>query len=178
MAKCWNQLIERALNKNCEYPWLTPMQNSFLGDNYDYLENPHYEERISHSNHRGTPMTKGWKTQEGRKYELVASKKMVGIFISVWVRQEVLKKYYVSNAKVSSVACGIMGCLGNKGSVAVSMSIEGTSFCFVVAHLAAGEKKGDAGRRNHQVSEIFRRTNFPRTTKDHYPHPSTILGHE
>ena len=72
----------------------------------------------------------------------------------------------------------VMGYLGNKGSVAVSMSIEGTSFCFVAAHLASGEKKGDEGRRNHQVAEIFRRTSFSRTTKDHHHFPLTILGHE
>ena len=72
-----------------------------------------------------------------------------------------------------------MGYLGNKGSVSVSMSIEGTSFCFIAAHLASGEKKGDEGRRNHQVSEIFRRTTFPRLPEDDdNPHPYTILGHE
>ncbi|KAF7802910.1 type I inositol polyphosphate 5-phosphatase 4-like isoform X1 [Senna tora] len=120
---------------------------------------------MSHSNYR-------------RKYSLVASKQMVGIFISVWVKQELQSKCRVSNVKVCSVACGIMGYLGNKGSVAVSMLIESTSFCFVVAHLASGEKKGDEGRRNHQVSEIFKRTCFPKTPKDHYPHPSTILGHD
>ncbi|KAL0332015.1 UNVERIFIED_CONTAM: Type I inositol polyphosphate 5-phosphatase 8 [Sesamum calycinum] len=31
----------------------------------------------------------------------------------------------------------------------------GTSFCFIAAHLASGEKKGDEGRRNHQSSQIF-----------------------
>ncbi|CAI8594388.1 unnamed protein product [Vicia faba] len=91
-----------------------------------------------------------------RNYKMVASKKMVGVFI---------------------IACGVMGCLGNKGCVAVSMLIEGTSFCFVVAHLASGEKKGDEGRRNHQVEEIFRRTYFLRTSK-HHQHPLTILGHD
>ncbi|KAI7741390.1 hypothetical protein M8C21_000850 [Ambrosia artemisiifolia] len=85
----------------------------------------------------------------------------------------------ISRVKVSAVACGIMGYLGNKGSVSVSMSIEGTSFCFVVAHLASGEKKGDEGRRNHQVSEIFKRTTFTRQFQDECtPQPLTILGHE
>lgn len=178
VATNWNQLIGRALNDKCGCPWLAPMQNSISGDNSYYLANPYSEEKMNYSNHRRTPMTEGWKTQEGGKYTLVASKKMVGIFISVWVRQELLRKYRVTNVKVCSVACGIMGYLGNKGSVAVSMLIEGTSFCFIAAHLASGEKKGDEGRRNHQVSEIFRRTCFPRTPKDHYPHPLTILGHE
>ncbi|KAB5516280.1 hypothetical protein DKX38_026928 [Salix brachista] len=97
----------------------------------------------------------------GSKYKLMASKKMVGVFISVWMKMEFLTKYCISNVKVSSVACGIMGYLGNKAAVSGSMSIEGTSFCFIAAHLASGEKRGDEGRRNHQVSEIFRRTSFP-----------------
>lgn len=110
----------------------------------------------------------------------MASKKMVGVFISVWMKKELLRKYFVSTVKVCSVACGIMGYLGNKGSVSVSMLIEGTSFCFIAAHLASGEKKGDEGRRNYQVSEIFRRTYFPRMPQDDYnPRaPLTILGHE
>ncbi|GKC66911.1 type I inositol polyphosphate 5-phosphatase 4-like protein [Tanacetum coccineum] len=86
---------------------------------------------------------------------------------------------HCGRVKVSAVACGIMGYLGNKGSVSVSMSIEGTSFCFIVAHLASGEKKGDEGRRNHQVSEIFKRTTFTRHFRDScIPQPLTILGHE
>ncbi|XP_061365635.1 type IV inositol polyphosphate 5-phosphatase 6-like [Gastrolobium bilobum] len=162
VGKSWNQLIGRALNDKfgcCS--WMTPMVNSSIsGDENDKcLENP---------------------SSEGSKYRLVASKKMVGVFISVWLREEVMRKYCVSKVRVCSVACGVMGYLGNKGSVAVSMSIEGTSFCFVAAHLASGEKKGDEGRRNHQVAEIFRRTYFSRTTKHHhYPHhPLSILGHD
>nr|GEY97212.1 type I inositol polyphosphate 5-phosphatase 4-like [Tanacetum cinerariifolium] len=92
---------------------------------------------------------------------------------------DIITRYIISSVKVSAVACGIMGYLGNKGSVSVSMSIEGTSFCFIVAHLASGEKKGDQGRRNHQVSEIFKRTTFTRHSQDScIPQPLTILGHE
>lgn len=114
-------------------------------------------------------------------YTLLASQKMVGVFISIWIKKEILKKYYISSVKVCSVGCGIMGYLGNKGSVAVSLCIEGTSFCFIAAHLASGEKDGDEVRRNHQVSEIFRRTVFPRPIRsydDINPLPRTIHGHE
>ncbi|KAK7316385.1 hypothetical protein VNO77_35389 [Canavalia gladiata] len=168
VATSWNQLIGRTLNSKFGCPWMTPMLNSSITlcdeNSYDYVEN----QKIEGSNNNNN---------NNKKYTLVASKKMVGILISVWMREEVLRKYCISNVRVCSVACGVMGYLGNKGSVAVSMSIEGTSFCFVAAHLASGEKKGDEGRRNHQVAEIFRRTSFPRTTKhDHYP--LTILGHD
>lgn len=117
--------------------------------------------------------------EQQNRYKLMASKKMVGVFVSVWMRGEVLKRYDISGIKVCSVACGIMGYLGNKGSVSVSMSVGGTSFCFIAAHLASGEKKGDEGRRNRQVSEIFKRTCFHRLPEDgNKAHPLTILGHE
>ncbi|KAI4351541.1 hypothetical protein L6164_005899 [Bauhinia variegata] len=186
VATNWNLLIGKSLNHQYGFPWLTPMLNSISGDNYNYMETaPSSERRMSCSSHTGTPVKAAWdKTQndnvkEDIKYTLVASKKMVGVFISVWIKKELLRKYCISDVKVSSVACGIMGYLGNKGSVAVSMLIEGNSFCFVAAHLASGEKKGDEGRRNYQAMEIFRRTCFPRTPKDdNYPHPLTILGHD
>jgi hypothetical protein len=37
---------------------------------------------------------------------------MVGIFITVWVRNDLLP--YIQHPSVSCVGCGIMGCLGNK----------------------------------------------------------------
>nr|KYP53094.1 Type I inositol-1,4,5-trisphosphate 5-phosphatase CVP2 [Cajanus cajan] len=147
VATSWNQLIGKTLNANCACPWMmTPMLNSSSQMSCDDNSNQYVENPIPNDNNNND------------KYMLVASKKMVGVFISVWLREEVLRKHSVSNVRVCSVACGVMGYLGNKGSMAVSMSIEGTSFCFVAAHLASGEKKGDEGRRNHQVAEIFRRT--------------------
>ena len=160
------------------------MASRISSDNYLDVPVDDSERRKSVSGYGAAPMRERSKTINGMpnfgsKYELMASKKMVGVFMSVWMKSELLRKYCVSNVKVCSVACGIMGYLGNKGSVSVSMSIEGTSFCFITAHLASGEKKGDEGRRNHQVSEIFRRTCFPRSSSDDdNPHPLTILGHE
>lgn len=46
------------------------------------------------------------------KYCLVASKQMVGIFLTVWVKREV--RDHVRNLKVSCVGRGLMGYLGNK----------------------------------------------------------------
>lgn len=47
-----------------------------------------------------------------RRYCLAASKQMVGIFLCVWVREDLCN--HVSNLKVSCVGRGIMGYLGNK----------------------------------------------------------------
>lgn len=183
-ATNWNLLIGKILNDKYGCPWLTPMMiNTATGDQ-DFTRNTDPNRPMSFTGGAKTPMGRipANRVMGGSRYVLLASKKMVGVFISVWIRRDLVKKYYISNVKVCSVACGIMGYLGNKGSVSVSMSIEGTSFCFVAAHLASGEKKGDERRRNHQVSEIFRRTFFARTPKDDdYPNPQpplTILGHE
>jgi hypothetical protein len=43
---------------------------------------------------------------------LVASKQMVGVFLTVWVRSEI--RADVRNLKVSCVGRGLMGYLGNK----------------------------------------------------------------
>ncbi|OMO52763.1 Inositol polyphosphate-related phosphatase [Corchorus olitorius] len=190
-ATNWNLLIGKTLNENFGCPWMTPMLNPISSDNYQYVKIPASDRRASFSGITDSTSMRGIRSRTdhqllqqpfivgGSRYKLMASKKMVGVFISVWMKKELLTKYCISNVKVSSVACGIMGYLGNKGSVSVSMSIEGTSFCFIAAHLASGEKKGDEGRRNHQVSEIFRRTSFPRSPKDDdNPHPLTILGHD
>lgn len=47
-------------------------------------------------------------------YSLVASKQMVGIFLSVWARKELVP--HIGHLRVSSVGRGIMGCFGNKVS--------------------------------------------------------------
>lgn len=52
-------------------------------------------------------------TMNGRsRYSLVASKQMVGVYLTVWVRSELTE--HVRNVKVSCVGRGLMGYLGNK----------------------------------------------------------------
>ncbi|CAO2199293.1 unnamed protein product [Urochloa humidicola] len=91
-------------------------------------------------------------------YVRIVSKQMVGVFLTVWVRRGLRK--CVQNLRVSTVGVGAMGYIGNKGAVSVSMSVYQTMFCFVCCHLAAGEKPGDAHKRNADVLEIHRRTRF------------------
>ncbi|GLT76391.1 hypothetical protein SLA2020_480540 [Shorea laevis] len=111
------------------------------------------------------------------KYGLVASKQMVGIFVTIWMRQELIQ--HVSHLRISCVSRGIMGCLGNKGCIAVSMYFHQTSFCFVCSHLASGEKEGDELRRNSDVVEILRNTQFPRICRTSRTRvPEKILKHD
>ncbi|KAL5197138.1 hypothetical protein ABZP36_000650 [Zizania latifolia] len=113
----------------------------------------------------------------GSRYCLVASKQMVGIFLTVWVRSEIRDD--VRNLKVSCVGRGLMGYLGNKGSISISMSLHQTSFCFICCHLTSGEKEGDELRRNSDVMEILRKTRFPRVRgASDVKSPETILEHD
>lgn len=113
------------------------------------------------------------------RYRLAASKQMVGIFLCVWVRSDVCPR--ITNLKVSCVARGIMGYLGNKGSISISMTLWQTSFCFVCTHLTSGEREGDEVRRNSDVMEILKRTRFShscRPNSGQKPPPLTILEHD
>ncbi|XVF17211.1 hypothetical protein REPUB_Repub10bG0099800 [Reevesia pubescens] len=110
-------------------------------------------------------------------YRLVASKQMVGIFLSVWARKELVP--YIAHLRFSSIGRGIMGRLGNKGCISVSISLHQTSFCFVCSHLASGEKEGDELKRNADVIEILKSTQFPKICKTPNPRaPEKIIEHD
>ncbi|CAL1363234.1 unnamed protein product [Linum trigynum] len=113
------------------------------------------------------------KRKRRSSYVRIVSKQMVGVFVTIWVRRSLRK--HIQNVKVSTVGVGVMGYIGNKGSISVSMSVYQTPFCFVCSHLTSGEKDGDELKRNADVYEIHRRTHFhsisgiglPKSIKDH-----------
>ncbi|KAL1183086.1 hypothetical protein V6Z11_A02G157800 [Gossypium hirsutum] len=112
----------------------------------------------------------------GSRYN-IASKQMVGLFLSVWARKELVP--YISHVRVCSVGRGIMKRLGNKGCIAVSISLHQTSFCFVCSHLASGEKEGDEIKRNADVSEILKGIQFPIVCKTpNHLAPEKIIEHD
>ncbi|GMN59267.1 hypothetical protein TIFTF001_028367 [Ficus carica] len=111
------------------------------------------------------------------KYSLVASKQMVGIFVTIWMRTELVQ--YVSHMRICCISRGLMGCLGNKGCISVSFQFHQTSFCFICSHLASGEKEGDELRRNLDVIEILKSTQFPKICRTPYSRmPEKILDHD
>ncbi|XP_072973192.1 type I inositol polyphosphate 5-phosphatase 4 [Typha angustifolia] len=114
---------------------------------------------MSHGYSNASTMEERDRSTGRSRYCLVASKQMVGIFLMVWVRSEIRDD--VRNLKVSCVGRGLMGYLGNKGSISISMSLHQTSFCFICSHLTSGQKEGDELRRNSDVLEILRKTRFP-----------------
>ncbi|KAK4747404.1 hypothetical protein SAY87_013990 [Trapa incisa] len=114
------------------------------------------------------------KAKSRPKYVRIISKQMVGIYVSVWVRKRLRR--HINNLKVSPVGVGLMGYMGNKGSVSVSMSVFQSSMCFVCSHLTSGQKDGAEQRRNADVYEILRRTCF--STIFDTNEPQTIPSHD
>ncbi|XP_022146438.1 type IV inositol polyphosphate 5-phosphatase 9 isoform X2 [Momordica charantia] len=109
-----------------------------------------------------------------QNFKCIISKQMVGIMISIWVRSELHP--FIRNPSVCCIGCGIMGCLGNKGSVSVRFRLHETSFCFVCTHLASGGKEGDEKNRNENVCDILCRTKFPKGPS--LDLPKKILHHD
>lgn len=97
-------------------------------------------------------------TKSQARYVRIISKQMVGIYVSVWVQRRLRR--HINNLKVSPVGVGLMGYMGNKGSVSISMSLFQSRMCFVCSHLTSGTKDGAEQRRNSDVNEILRRTCF------------------
>ncbi|XP_065871795.1 type I inositol polyphosphate 5-phosphatase 10 isoform X3 [Euphorbia lathyris] len=112
-----------------------------------------------------------------QKYSLIVGKQMVGIFLTIWIRNELVQ--YVSHLRISCIGRGILGRFGNKGCISVSMCFHQTSFCFVCSHLASGEKEGDEVRRNMDVIEILKNTQFQRICRSAYSRvPEKIIEHD
>ncbi|KAI7730851.1 hypothetical protein M8C21_002072 [Ambrosia artemisiifolia] len=107
-------------------------------------------------------------------YVRIVSKQMVGVFITIWVRRELRK--HIQNVHVSAVGVGVMGYIGNKGSISVSMSIYQTLFCFICTHLTSGEKDADVIKRNADVHEIHKRTRFNTFANSNLP--KKIVNHD
>ncbi|KAF3657120.1 Type I inositol 1,4,5-trisphosphate 5-phosphatase 2 [Capsicum annuum] len=109
-------------------------------------------------------------------YVRIVSKQMVGIYVSVWVRRRLRR--HINNLQVSAVGIGLMGYMGNKGSVSVSMSLYQSRLCFVCSHLSSGQKDGAEQRRNSDVNEIIRRTHFSSLFDTDTDEPQTIPSHD
>ncbi|CAK7324862.1 unnamed protein product [Dovyalis caffra] len=158
----WNSLIREALNNSIskhvpeddkvgEFQKVHPLKNNRSINSLDKSSNifPQY-------------------------FDYVISKQMVGIFVTVWIRNDLLP--YIQHPSVSCVGCGVMGYLGNKGSVSVRFCLRETSFCFVCSHLASGGKEGDEKNRNANATEILLRTRFSRGPLRNLPRK--ILNHD
>ncbi|WVZ95880.1 hypothetical protein U9M48_041588 [Paspalum notatum var. saurae] len=113
----------------------------------------------------------------GGGYRLAASKQMVGVLLCVWVRADAAPR--VAAVAASRMGTGVLGYMGNKGAVSVSLALRGApALCFVCTHLASGDRPGDEARRNADAAEILRRTRFSSGIWRGRPPPETIMEHD
>ncbi|CAK7229285.1 hypothetical protein SCUCBS95973_007169 [Sporothrix curviconia] len=117
----------------------------------------------------GTPAMERWKTALELAlpagYERVASEQMSGLLLLVYASPEIASM--VSHVSTSAVGTGLLGLLGNKGSVSANVVLgESTRMVFVNSHLASGTEASNVDRRCWDVSHIESRTQF-----EPYNHP-------
>lgn len=95
------------------------------------------------------------------QYILLRSGQLVGAALIIFVKVSMLSK--IKNVEGAIKKTGVSGLAGNKGAVAIRMDIDGSSICFVTAHLAAGF--GNYDERNRDYSTIVTGLRFQRDRK-------------
>lgn len=174
---------ERPKNDRVSFSDLLAMEDRLsMVSELDDDSEPSTSNPESSSEEETTDVATRYLRSAGQGYRLAASKQMVGIFLCVWVLADLMP--CITSLRVSCVGRGIMGYMGNKGSISISLTVQGsTTMCFVCTHLASGEKDGDEVRRNSDVVEILKRTRFTRRRRlsapaAAVPSPETILEHD
>ncbi|GFR43882.1 hypothetical protein Agub_g5011, partial [Astrephomene gubernaculifera] len=97
----------------------------------------------------------------GQCWVRVALRQMSGLVAVVFCRAEL--QQHVGEVATANVACGVMGVGGNKGAVAVSMSVFRRRVMFVCSHFAAHQERVD--ERNDNYNKIVRTLHFDNTSK-------------
>ncbi|EFJ50943.1 hypothetical protein VOLCADRAFT_88385, partial [Volvox carteri f. nagariensis] len=118
---------------------------------------------------RGNQNAQWWSTElaaallaaTGGSWERVALRQMSGLVIVVFCRAEL--QQHVGEVATANVACGVMGVGGNKGAVAVSMSVFRRRVMFVCSHFAAHQEHVE--ERNENYNKIVRLLHFDNTSK-------------
>ncbi|KAG2438703.1 hypothetical protein HXX76_005249 [Chlamydomonas incerta] len=97
----------------------------------------------------------------GASWARVGLRQMSGMLALVFCRMELVP--HVGEVATASVPCGVMGVGGNKGAVAVSMSVYRRRIMFVCSHFAAHQERVD--ERNDNYNKIVRQLHFENTSK-------------
>jgi len=92
-------------------------------------------------------------------YMRLLGHQMVGIYLTVWADTALAP--HISEVRVTSVGCGVLGVFGNKGCVGAWLRVHDTALCVLCAHLSSGQQPTDLVRRNADAEDIVLRTSFP-----------------
>lgn len=88
------------------------------------------------------------------EYHLIAKQHLMEIKLLIFIHER--HKSRVVKTECVTEATGIGNVVGNKGAVAVKLTLDDTTFCFVSCHLAAHEGAKFLQQRNTDVVEIMR----------------------
>uniref|UniRef100_A0A914CY29 phosphoinositide 5-phosphatase n=1 Tax=Acrobeloides nanus TaxID=290746 RepID=A0A914CY29_9BILA len=91
------------------------------------------------------------------KYVVAVCEQLVGVCLLVFLKPIILPR--VRDLCVDEVKTGMGGATGNKGSIAVRMTVDATSLCFVCSHFAAGQHEVSA--RNEDFMTAWKKIRFP-----------------
>uniref|UniRef100_A0A914HAX0 phosphoinositide 5-phosphatase n=1 Tax=Globodera rostochiensis TaxID=31243 RepID=A0A914HAX0_GLORO len=99
------------------------------------------------------------------KFVVLACEQLVGVCLVLFIRASLLGS--VRDLAIGDVKTGMGGATGNKGSVAVRMTFDSTSICFVCSHFAAGQN--EVTTRNADFQTTMKKIRFPmgRTISSH-----------
>jgi Endonuclease/Exonuclease/phosphatase family 2/C2 domain/CAP-Gly domain len=98
----------------------------------------------------------------GDSYVLVEVNRLMEMRLHVFVHRSMVR--HITSVDKHREATGIGGVVGNKGGVAISITLNDTSICFVNSHLAAHQDK--TFKRNADVAEIIEGVSMGRFAVD------------
>ncbi|TCD63755.1 hypothetical protein EIP91_004970 [Steccherinum ochraceum] len=88
------------------------------------------------------------KTSYKGPYELLVKERMMGLYLAVYIKRDI--RGLVRGTSKSSVTAGLIGGrVGNKGAIGVSINLDGKTFLFINAHLAAHD-----GKMHHRLANL------------------------
>lgn len=115
------------------------------------------EEEVQQSPNRNRKLSKFSQVVEKNMpacYHKIAKYRLMEIKLLVFVHDRHISR--VMRTECVTEATGIGNVVGNKGGVALKLTLDDTSFCFVSCHLAAHEGAKFLQQRNDDVAEIMR----------------------
>lgn len=88
---------------------------------------------------------------------MLACEQLVGICIIIFIRSNLISK--MRDLSCEKVKTGMGGVTGNKGSIVIRFTINGTSVCFICSHFTAGQN--EVINRNEDFQNTIRKIRFP-----------------
>ncbi|KAF1744925.1 hypothetical protein MXB_4658, partial [Myxobolus squamalis] len=93
-------------------------------------------------------------------YVLVSSAQLVGVGLFIFVRERHID--HIENVSMHYVKTGLGGATGNKGAVAISMTLYSSDVCFICVHMCAGNSANSLSQRNQDYQYIYNQLSFDR----------------